>query len=641
MDIDYEKLGLICGIEIHQRLNTKRKLFCSCSPNFNPEDESLRIIERKLRSVPGELGDVDPAAIYEYYKDKLFEYHIFEGKTCLVELDEEPPHPLNQEALEIALTIAVMLNMYIPNEIECMRKTVVDGSNTSGFQRTMNVGIGTDNSIIQTSFGPVRIKDLELEEESAGIIEKKVAGRMIFRLDRLGIPLIEIGTHADIRHPDQAREVAEILGMICRMTGKVQRGLGTIRQDVNISIKGGSRIEVKGLQDLRMVSKLVENEVIRQKNLLKIKSELIENGISEFNLKIDDFTNYFSKSESKIIKPVLKYRGKILGSVIPKFSGYLKRILFEQKTLAKEIVDYSKAYGVKGFIHSDENLENYKLLKEFQAIRENLKLNDDNLILIMAGKEDEIATALNAVIERIKYLLIGIPEETRLAQNDGTTNYLRPLPGSARMYPETDIPPAIITDNFLKKIKENLPELPDEKKNRFVKKSKLSESLADQIIKSHQLYLFEEIIKEFQTIKPTLVANAIITLPNEIKKKYKELDPNKIKDEYFIEIFKLISQDKIFPDNLIDILTEMLKNPTKSAEKIAKEKGILKDSIDLSEIEGLIGKIVMERKEFILQQGEDRASKSLMGLIMKELKGKGSGKIINEILRKKIKEIMK
>ncbi|MHA1784829.1 MAG: Glu-tRNA(Gln) amidotransferase subunit GatE [Candidatus Helarchaeota archaeon] len=640
MTLDYDKLGLICGIEIHQRLNTRQKLFCTCSPNFNPEDKSKFFIERKLRSVPGELGDVDPAAIYEYYKDKVFEYHCYEGKTCLVELDEEPPHPLNLEALEIALTIASMLKMYIPNEIECMRKTVVDGSNTSGFQRTMNVGIGQEQSIINTSYGPVRIKDLELEEESAGILDKKGMHRMIFRLDRLGIPLIEIGTHADIKHPLQAREVAETLGMICRMTGKVQRGLGTIRQDVNVSIKGGARIEVKGLQDLRMVTKLVENEVLRQVNLLKIKDELISKGITKFSLNIEDYTRYFAKSDSKIIKNVLKNKGKILGTIIPKFSGFMKRIIFEKKTFAKELVDYSKAHGVRGFIHSDEKLENYKLTKEFEDIRRKNNLKDEDLILIMAGKKNEIKAALKAVIERINYCLIGIPEETRQAQIDGTTNYLRPLPGSARMYPETDIPPVIITDEYLKKIQENLPELPDEKKRRFVKELKLSDTLADQILRSHFLYTFEEIVRKYRNVKPTLIANTLISVPSEIKKKYKEMDPNKIKDEHYFQTFELINEDKIYPDSILEIILTLLKKPKKNALRVAEEKGFLKASLKEEEIEEIINKVLEDRKDFIMKQG-DRAAKSLMGIIMKELKGKGSGKIVSEILQKKIREILK
>ena len=640
MNLDYDKLGLICGIEIHQRLNTKHKLFCSCSPQFNPEDESSHIIERKLRSVPGELGDVDPAALYEYFKDKTYEYHCYNGKTCLVELDEEPPHPLNKEALEISLIIASMLNMYIPNEIECMRKTVVDGSNTSGFQRTMNVGMGNAKSTINTSSGPVRIKDLELEEESAGIIDKTEAGRMIFRLDRLGIPLIEIGTHADIRSPQQAREVAETLGMICRMTGKVQRGLGTIRQDVNVSIKGGARIEVKGLQDLRMIAKLVENEVLRQVNLLKIKDELKKKGITDFNLPIEDYTKNFAKSESKIIKNVMKKKGTILGIIIPKFSGYMKRLVFEGKTFAKELVDYSKAHGVRGFIHSDEDLEKYKLSNEFNQIRTKNKLIDDDLILIMAGKKRDITLALNAVIERLKYCLIGIPEETRQAQNDGTTNYLRPLPGSARMYPETDIPPAIIDELMLRNIRDNLPERPKEKKKRFMDKLKLSGTLADQIIRSHSLYVFEDLVKKYTKIKPVTIASSIVSIPNEIKKKHKNLDPDKIRDEDYDQIFSLLNNDEIFPDAILDILIELLKNPKDNASSIAMKKDFLKQSFDISEIEKIIDDIVNERKDFILKQGE-RAMGNVMGVVMKKLKGKSSGKIINELVKKKVIDILK
>ncbi|MHA1144324.1 MAG: Glu-tRNA(Gln) amidotransferase subunit GatE [Candidatus Helarchaeota archaeon] len=633
-ELNYEEIGLICGIEIHQRLNSKEKLFCACSPKFNPEDESIYTIKRKLRSVPGELGDVDPAALYEYYKDKLFEYHCYKGKTCLVELDEEPPHPVNREALEIALTVATMLNMFIPDEIECMRKTVIDGSNTSGFQRTMNVGIGLPESTMKTSFGPVRVKDLELEEESAGIIDKSSTGIVAYRLDRLGIPLIEIGTHPDIHHPVQAREVAEFLGMTCRMTGNAQRGLGTIRQDVNISIKGGARVEVKGLQDLRMIAKLVENEVIRQVKLLEIRDELNKKGLKELTLEIEDFTPVFQGTNSKIIKTAIKNKGKVLGIVLPKFSGLMKRILYEEKTLAREFVDYSKAHGVRGFIHSDEKLEKYGLVKEFNAIRKKLKLDDADLILIMAGKESTIKEALNSVIERARYCLIGVPEETRMAQIDGTTNYLRPLPGSARMYPETDIPPVKVSKDLLKKIKNNLPELPDDKKKRFMKELKLNDDLAGKIVRSHDLFLFEDLVGKFPKISPTLISNTLLTMPSELKKKHGvELD--KIRDEFYMDIFKLIEDDTIDKDAIPKILLGMIKNPKKSALDIAKQKKLLQ--MDVAEIEKIIKKILDRNKTLIQERGE-KAIGALMGEIMKELRGKASGKTINKLLKRLIKE---
>jgi len=150
--------------------------------------------------------------------------------------------------------------MKIVDEVEIMRKMVIDGSNTSGFQRTAYIG---SQGCIDTSHGPVGIDILCLEEEAARIVEDR-GDSLIYSLDRLGIPLVEIGTAPDIVSPAHAREVAKTLGMILRSTGRVQRGLGTIRQDVNVSIKGGARVEVKGVQDLNLIDKIVEMEVLRR-----------------------------------------------------------------------------------------------------------------------------------------------------------------------------------------------------------------------------------------------------------------------------------------------------------------------------------------------------------------------------------------
>jgi len=625
--LDYEKIGLICGIEIHQRLDTKYKLFCNCKPQIT-EKQAVRKILRKLRAVPGELGNVDPAALYEYFKDKTFIYDYFSQESCLVELDEEPPHPVNQEALETALTIATMLKLYIPDEVHCMRKTVVDGSNTSGFQRTMNIGIGKEGSIIKTGFGSVRVKDLELEEESSGIIEK-TSNKMMFRLDRLGIPLVEIGTHPDIHHPDQAREVAETLGMICRMTGKVQRGLGTIRQDVNVSIKDGSRIEIKGLQDLKLVAKLVENEVQRQIKLLELKKILETRGLKEIKDIIIDVTDFFKNTNSKLIRNVIKKKGRIIATVFPKFKGLMKKIIYEKKTLAKEFVDYCKAHGVKGFIHTDEDLSKYKLEGEFDKLKRKLKSTNDDIVLIVAGEENESIEVVKVLLERARYCLLGVPEETRFAQDDGTTVYARPLPGSARMYPETDIKPVSISEELLKKIKENLPELPDEKKNRFMKKYKLPKEMATQIIHSHSLQLFEKFVKKYNKIKTSIIANTLLAIPNEIKKKY-NLDPDSIQPRFFDAALDLLQQNKIAKEGIIEIILGLIENPNAQALKIAEDKDILK--IPRDKVKKIIQKLIEENKEIIDKKGK----KAFMGIVMKNLKGKADGKLVNEIINELI-----
>ncbi|MHA1299480.1 MAG: Glu-tRNA(Gln) amidotransferase subunit GatE [Candidatus Helarchaeota archaeon] len=625
--MDYKELGLICGIEIHQRLDTKHKLFCNCRPRIT-EEEAVKKIVRKLRAVPGELGDVDPAALYEYFRDKTFVYDYFSDESCLVELDEEPPHPINPEALEIALMIAEMLNLYIPDEVHCMRKTVVDGSNTSGFQRTMNIGIGKEDSVIKTSYGPVRVKDLELEEESSGIIEK-TTNKMMFRLDRLGIPLVEIGTHPDIYHPEQAREVAEQLGMICRMTGKVQRGLGTIRQDVNVSIRGGSRIEIKGLQDLRLVAKLIENEVQRQIKLLEIKKILENKGLKEIKEIIVDATNIFKNTDSKLIKNVIKKKGKIIATILPKFTGLMKKIIYEKKTLAKEFVDYCKAHGVRGFIHTDEDLSKYKLEVEFENLRKKVKAAKDDVVLIIAGEENQSKEVAKILLDRARQCLIGIPEETRFAQDDGTTVYARPLPGSARMYPETDIKPVTISNELLEKIRKNLPELPEEKKNRFIKQYKLPKEMANQLIHSHALQQFEQLIEKHRKIKASIIANTILSIPNEIKKKY-NLDPELIHLNFFDDALELLEQNKIAKEGIIEIIIGLIKNPKMTALDIAEQKDILK--LPREKVKEIIQKLIKENKDLIEKKGK----RAFMGIAMRTLKGKADGKLVNEIINELI-----
>lgn len=267
-DIDYQKLGFKCGIEIHQQLET-RKLFCNC-PSIVHDKQTNISFRRRLRPVVGETGEIDKAAAYEFSKKKEIRYEACSTSACLVEMDEAPPDSINKEALEIALQIAVLLNAKIEDEIQVMRKTVVDGSNVSGFQRTALIA---QNGWIETSKGRVGVSVICLEEEAAQKVEEK-NDYVKFRLDRLGIPLVEIASDSTILDPEHAKEVAEKLGMILRSTGKVKRGIGTIRQDINISIKGGARTEIKGFQDLRSIPKVIEFEVKRQLDMIAKKEKI-------------------------------------------------------------------------------------------------------------------------------------------------------------------------------------------------------------------------------------------------------------------------------------------------------------------------------------------------------------------------------
>src|SRR3989344_4630335 len=258
--LNYEKLKFKSGLEIHQQIDTK-KLFCDC-PSVLRNDEPDLIATRKLHAVAGEKGEVDVAAQYQAALKKEFIYEFYKDNNCLVELDEEPPHIINQEALKIALQVAFLLNCKIIPLTQIMRKTVIDGSNTSGFQRTVLIA---RDGFIETSYGKVGIDTICLEEDSARKISEDNK-KIIYRLDRLGIPLIEIATAPDIKNPMQAKETALLIGEILRSC-KVKRGIGTIRQDVNLSIRGENRVELKGVQDMKIFVKIIESEVLRQKKL--------------------------------------------------------------------------------------------------------------------------------------------------------------------------------------------------------------------------------------------------------------------------------------------------------------------------------------------------------------------------------------
>ncbi|MBU0586617.1 Glu-tRNA(Gln) amidotransferase subunit GatE, partial [Candidatus Micrarchaeota archaeon] len=369
------------GLEIHQRLDTY-KLFCDC-PSKEGKGEPKRLV-RILHPVFSEMGELDKAVVEAASREQKFEYLVYDNCNCLVEIDEEPPHPLNKEALLIGLEISKHLGSKPVNEVHVMRKIVIDGSNTSGFQRTAVISLGGK---VQSEKGDVRISTVAVEEESAGIVERK-DGIAVYSLDRLGIPLVEIGTEPDIKDPEHLKEIAEKLGLMLRATGKVMRGLGTIRQDVNVSIEGGARVEIKGAQDLKTISLLAENEVKRQENLLGIISELKNRfkGKMKIASNTTNLTEIFSNTEAKLIKLGIGAGQKVFGIKLKHHSGLIGKEINPNKRYGTELADYAKTAGVKGIIHSDEDLKKYGIKeKEADECRKALAIEkDDAFVLIVA-----------------------------------------------------------------------------------------------------------------------------------------------------------------------------------------------------------------------------------------------------------------
>jgi glutamyl-tRNA(Gln) amidotransferase subunit E len=614
--IDYKKLGFKCGIEIHQQLDT-RKLFCGC-PSGIREDEPDVIVRRKMRAVAGEIGDVDPAALHEFLRDREFVYQAYSDTNCLVELDEEPPHPLNQDALDIVIEVALLLNAKPVDELQVMRKTVIDGSNTSGFQRTVLVAM---DGYLDTEQGRIDIPTICLEEDAARKIEEK-GNVTVYRLDRLGIPLIEICTSPDIKSPEHAREVAEKLGMILRATGKVKRGLGTIRQDLNVSISGGERIEIKGVQDLKLIAEVLRREVERQLMLVRVRKELEGRGVKKNDLKTEfmDVTDVFKGTESKVVARSLENGGRVVSVRLTGFSGLLKEML------GPELAQYVRANtGVKGIFHSDE-LPAYGISeREVGAVKERLNTREKDAFALVSEGKDVAERALVGVIDRCKTALEGVPKETRKAKNGGATEFMRPLPGSARMYPETDEPLLVITEEGINAAKRKLPELPEAKLNHYIKLG-LGKELSNQLIKSRFSAVFDEFSRRFPGIKPSIIATTLLSMPKEVRKRY-DVDTKNLEKSHYEAVFMKIGDGEISKDTIPEILAEFARNPKRSIEDIIGDKGL--GVMSERDIEKVVDRT--------LRENPGNALGALMGRVMAELKGRADAGVVKTIIQKKLK----
>lgn len=620
--MDYE---MMCGIEIHQQLDTK-KLFCSCDTILC--DEGVGAHFRKLRPTTSEMGEVDRAALAQFQRHMGFRYQCCHEASCLVDLDEEPPHEVNEEAMEASLMFSAMLNSDITDEIHFMRKIVVDGSNTSGFQRTALVATGGE---VDVNGRKISILSVCLEEDAARKIDTR-GNEVTYRLDRLGFPLVEVATGPDMRTPEEVMEVAMRLGSLLRATKKVKRGIGTIREDLNISIPGGARIEIKGVQELKMLPDFVRNEVNRQKMLLTVKDILIERGVKPVSPGIVDATDVFRDCPSKIVTGAIKGKGSVLAVKLPGFAGVMNGDSGKLR-LGSEMAQRARTHGVKGIFHSDE-LPNYGIEQEFvDALKEYLGISSaDDAFAICAAPEGTAREALIAATERANEALEGIPEETRDPLPDGTTKYSRPLPGAARMYPETDVPPTLITEKRIAEIRASMPEFPEEIERRLVNQYGINAQQAHQILRESNDGLFERLAGTYRG----LASAAATTLTNI----YSELEHEgvvtaDIQDSAIMQIFEMLAHNKFAKEALPDIIREVSKGtePSAAVSKLGLE------AVEEDEATKIVASIVKEREDFVRSRGME-AIGPLMGPVMAALRGKIDGKAANDILAKEISKLI-
>jgi glutamyl-tRNA(Gln) amidotransferase subunit E len=670
-------LDLKVGFEIHQQLATKRKLFCSCSCKETKEYDSSFVFVRKLRPTQSELGAYDPAAVFEFSKMHTVEYHAPPGSSCLVEADEEPPHEVGPEALETALIFSSKLSSKIMDEIHVMRKIVIDGSNTTGFQRTMLVATGGYLDIADKRVG---VQSICLEEDAAKLIGDEKGVRR-FGLDRLGVPLVEIALEPVTGRPSEIMEVALTLGRLLRASKRVARGLGSIRQDINISIRNGAVVEVKGVQQLDQLVKVIEYEMQRQYGLIVIAQKLKEKNIDfqKVGYRIEDISNILGRNRapSRIIKKIIEDEGRIIAIKVPGFAGMIGFEPYADIRLGRELGKLVKFYDIDGVFHSDE-LPNYGITEQdVAAVKQTLQMNDNDAFVILGGPNDKIKFASEAIIQRLKAAINGVPAETRAATPDGKTVFLRPRPGLARMYPETDILPIAITKSILEPLADKVPLHWDEIVGSLAKKYNLNIKMATQIFDSDYFNLFEEIASETK-IEPTFIASKLtedltslqrqgldisVLTNNDIKDVFKEVDKGSTQKEAVIMLFEALIKADNLPkcDNCkIGKMRPELANATGQVRpykcdncgrrnivanvnervninEVIRAVGV--SSISDEELSKGLDRVISNNMAIIKEKGMNALS-TLMGRAMAEYRGKANGQKVNAMLKDKMSKMV-
>ncbi len=618
MKSEYGEYGLKIGLEIHFQLDTGRKLFCRCPPEILESVEGLHFI-RRLRPTQSELGQVDPAAYFEFKKGLVIEYVAPYESSCLVEMDEEPPHPIDRTALETVVRIAQYMRSSIVDEVHVMRKIVVDGSNTTGFQRTAIIGLG----------GYIRVKELDknipiqticLEEEAARLI-KREGNKVSYYLDRLGIPLVEIATAPVIHSPDEAAVVALSIGRIVSATGFKRRGLGSVRQDINISILDGNIVEVKGVQKITQLKKVIEFEFKRQVGLHKISEVLKERGVSKESISgspVKDVTEIFSNTRNKIIRRNIKKGGKVVGVLLRGFSGLIGMETAPGYRLGKEFAERVRFWtGLKGIFHTDE-LPGYGITQEeVDSLREFFEAGESDAVVFVVAPEKQAYEAIKRVIERAIEAVDGVPSETRGSREDGTTFYMRPRPGMARMYPETDIPPIRLTSKFLEDMREKPVKDPSITIAEIVAEHSINEELAWKLYDSDYIDLFKKIVSEAKNLSASFIASFLADTLKYLERE--GLDVEEVDDQLILDAFKAVESGVTEKESLMDIVTYCIQNNV-GVDTAIDKLGLRKIS-DIDNIRDQIEKLLSSRDD-LRNLPKDILKKRLMAIIMSEYRGR-------------------
>ena len=619
-DEEYHRLGLSAGLEIHQQIKTSRKLFCRCPVIMHKDDDFDAVVMRHMRPTLSELGEYDGTALMEFKTKKEVVYQLFRDCVCTYEMDDTPPFLINQQAVQIALKIALLLGCTMIDEIHITRKQYLDGSIPTGFQRTAIVGI---NGAITHRGRKIRVRQLGLEEDACREVSD-VRHRITFKTDRLGIPLVEVVTEPDMRTPLEVQGVAEQIGMALKGTGLVYRGIGTVRQDVNVSIRGSTRVEIKGVSKVSLIGPLVHFEALRQKNLLGLKDELARRGISKSSLRVweAEILSLVPDLGSCIIKEGLQGEQdcSVVAVGLGGFRGLLGYSLQPGKPFGYEVSQRIKVIacldGEPNILWNDRiqrtgDLSDAAWAKVFSV----LSAGGNDAVILVWGNRVDVRTAVSEIRLRLEDAIDGVPNETRQPYPDGTTGFERILPGPNRMYPDTDLPPLAISPKRLQEVRDALGPNPFQAYERF-RQMGLGRETTNELMRNRRWRLFERITKELK-VAPRLVAAFLTERLTAFRRL--GLDVERLSDDDLFAVFKAYAQGKLSKEGIGLVVKELLTG-TGSVQEAIERFGVKRVSDE--ELASLVESHIRARADLVFHLGRDRSFRLLMGEILHSRRGK-------------------
>jgi glutamyl-tRNA(Gln) amidotransferase subunit E len=620
-DADYAEVGFRSGLEIHQQLLTEKKLFCRCPAGHYSHKYDAEIL-RHMRPTLSELGEYDGTALMEFKTKKEIIYRINRETVCTYEMDDTPPFMIDEQALDHALGVAMLYNLALVDELHIARKQYLDGSIPTGFQRTTIVGV---SGSIPYKDRRISIVQLGLEEDACREVSD-VGHRRIYLTDRLGMPLIETVTGPDMRTPQEVAEVAQILRRLVRSTGNVRTGMGAAREDVNVSVRGGTRVEIKGVPRIPRIPLLTYHEAMRQWNLLRLREELRGRGITPetFKSESEDVTRLLQKTSYQPIRDALDVGFVASAIVLRGFRDILNWRTQTNTRFSREISDRVRVVAcltkLPNIIHSDSLSETLSSSR-WEAVRKAVKATGDDTVVVVWGSPEDVKTGVQEVAIRAREAATGIPSETRQALRDGTNGFERILPGPDRMYPDTDLPPKQVTEERLERIRRGLP-VPIWTREAWYRELGLPADVVEPLAVSRLAGLFEILVKDWK-IGPVAAAVALVQFRKRLKKK--RLDVSRLDEDSLRRIFALFRDRKISRDGVLAFMETVARGGT------LPQAGEVRPASEVEVYAQVQASSSALRSMNI--HNPDKKAHALMGLVMTALRGRVEGGSIVERVR--------